>query len=92
MHGLADDLRARGIGEPLELLEVLVYMHCVVRTFAGCTDQKRTFDRRLYIDQLADSLSLSKQFLQRHVAVALQLHALFPDRGVDQYRPGQTIR
>jgi len=33
---------------------VLVDVDCVIGALAGCTDQIRTLDRRLYINQLAD--------------------------------------
>jgi len=52
---LADDLRARGIGQALQLLEVLVDMQRVVRALTGSPDEKGTFYGRLNVDQLTDT-------------------------------------
>jgi len=52
---LADDLRARGIGQALQLLEVLVDMQRVVRALTGSPDEEGAFYGRLNVDQLTDT-------------------------------------
>jgi hypothetical protein len=53
----ADDLRAGGVREPLELLEMLIDMDRVVRPLAGSADKKGALNRGLDINQLANAAS-----------------------------------
>ena len=48
--GAADDVRAGGVGQPAELVQVLVHLHRVGRPFPRRTDQERPLQRRLDVD------------------------------------------
>jgi hypothetical protein len=59
LDGPADDLRAGGVGEPLQLLEMLVDLRDLGRAFARRADEVGALDGRLDLNQLAD-FELSK--------------------------------
>ena len=58
MDGAADHLRARGIRETLELLEMLVDVDRVVTALSRSTNQESAFSWSLDLYQLANLVSL----------------------------------
>ena len=61
LDGPADDLRPGGIGEPLELLQMFIDVHRVVRAFSGCPNEIGSLDRVLNFDKLTNTSSPSDQ-------------------------------
>jgi len=50
LDGAADDLGARGVGQPLELFEMLVDVRGIVGAFARSADEKCPLYRGLNLD------------------------------------------
>jgi hypothetical protein len=78
LNGSTDDLGARGVSEPFQLLEMLFDMNRVVRTLTRRSDKKSTFDGRLNLNQASNGrfpcpvsrFPSLQQFPQRNIAFA----------------------
>jgi hypothetical protein len=58
--GAADDLRAGGVGEARQLIEVLLDVRYVVTALAGRAGQKGALDGRLDLDELSDTTNIDR--------------------------------
>src|SRR5712664_994978 len=92
LDGATNDLGTGGVGQALELFEVLVDVDCVIGAFARRADEEGSLYGRLDINQLSDSSSGSWDKLPEwHLAIALQLYPTLPKGCIQYHSPGNSI-